>query len=82
MIRGSGTGEEPSGANVLCLIQIRVTAPSLEKIAPARQDNLQPRRRFQFDKRSQLFIRVHDEMLSVVAMRVRNPDRSPGGINR
>jgi hypothetical protein len=34
-------------------------------------------RRFQFHKRSQLFIRVHDETLSVVAMRVSNPDCSP-----
>ena len=38
--------------------------------------------RFQFHKRSQLFIRVHDEALSVVAVRVSNPDRSPVGINR
>ena len=34
-------------------------------------------RRFQFQKRSQLFIRAHNETLSVVAMRVNNPDRSP-----
>jgi hypothetical protein len=27
-------------------------------------------RRFEFDKRSQLFIRMHNETLSVVAMRV------------
>jgi len=31
--------------------------------------------------RSQLFIRVHNETLSVVAMRVCNPDRSPFGID-
>src|SRR6184192_357940 len=30
----------------------------------------------------QLFIRTHDESLSVAAMRVNNPDRSPLGINR
>jgi hypothetical protein len=36
-----------------------------------------PIRRFQFHKRSQYFIRVHNEPLSVVAMRVCNPDRSP-----
>jgi hypothetical protein len=29
-----------------------------------------------------LFIRTHNETLSVVAMRVSNPDRSPVGINR
>jgi hypothetical protein len=39
-------------------------------------------RRFEFDKSRQLFIRVHNEPLSVAAMRVCNPDRSPVGINR
>ena len=39
-------------------------------------------RRFEFQKRSQLFIRTHDETLSVVAVRVGNPDRSSVGINR
>ena len=32
-------------------------------------------RRFQFHKRSQFFIRTHNETLSVVAVRVSNPDR-------
>jgi len=31
----------------------------------------------EFEKRSQLFIRVHNEALSVVAMRVSTEDRSP-----
>jgi hypothetical protein len=39
-------------------------------------------RRFQFHKRSQYFIRVYNETLSVVAMRVNNPDCLPVGINR
>jgi hypothetical protein len=39
-------------------------------------------RRFKFQKSSQLFLRTHNETLSVVAMRVSNPDRSPVGINR
>ena len=34
-------------------------------------------RRFEFHKRSQLFIRSYNETLSVGAMRVSNPDRSP-----
>jgi hypothetical protein len=38
-------------------------------------------RRFQFQKRSQLFIRVHNQALSVAAMRVCNPNRSPLRIN-
>jgi hypothetical protein len=37
-------------------------------------------RRFEFEKRRQLFIRAHNEALSV-AMRVSNPDCSPLGIN-
>ena len=32
-------------------------------------------RRFQFQKRGQLFIGVHNEALSVVAMCIRNPER-------
>jgi hypothetical protein len=44
--------------------------------------DLVPDRRFQFEKRSQLFIRVRNETLSVVAMRVGNEDCSPIGINR
>jgi hypothetical protein len=36
-----------------------------------------PDRRFQFDKRNQLFIRARNETLSIAAMRVSNPDRSP-----
>jgi hypothetical protein len=38
--------------------------------------------RLKFDKRCQYFIRTSNETLSVVAMRVSNPDRSPVGINR
>jgi hypothetical protein len=32
--------------------------------------------RFKFEKRAELFIRTHNETLSVAAMRVSNPDRS------
>jgi hypothetical protein len=39
-------------------------------------------RRFEFQKRSQLFIGAHNETLSVVAMRVSNPDRSRARILR
>jgi len=38
--------------------------------------------RFEFQKRRQLFIRTHNVTLSIAAMRVGNPDRSPVGINR
>jgi hypothetical protein len=39
-------------------------------------------RRFEFHKSRQLFIRTHNETLSVIAVRVCNPDRSPARINR
>ena len=39
-------------------------------------------RHFQFQKSRQLFIRMHSETLSVAAVRVCNPDRSPVRINR
>jgi hypothetical protein len=39
-------------------------------------------RRFKLQKRSPLFIHLHNETLSVAAMRVSNQDRSPVGINR
>jgi hypothetical protein len=38
--------------------------------------------RFKLQKNSQLFTRVHNETLSIVAMRVCNPDRLSVGINR
>jgi hypothetical protein len=49
--RGSGGGEEPSGGDVLRLIQIRLT-PSLEKITPACQAKFAVRASpgFKFDK--------------------------------
>ena len=40
-----------------------------------------PNRRFEFDKRGQLFIRTHNEALTVITMRVSNPDRSPARIH-
>jgi hypothetical protein len=39
-----------------------------------------PDRRFEFHKRGQLFIRMHNETLSIT-MRISNPDCSPVGIN-
>jgi hypothetical protein len=52
--------------------------PSFEKISTASQANFATsNRRFKFNKRSQLLIGTHDETLSVVAMCVCNPDRSP-----
>jgi hypothetical protein len=36
-----------------------------------------PNRRFDFNKRSQQFIRPHNETFSIVTMRISNPDRLP-----
>jgi hypothetical protein len=49
--------------------KIRLTAPSFEKISPACQANsfAAPNCRFEFDKRSQLFIGAHNETLSIAA---------------
>jgi hypothetical protein len=80
---GSGKDEEPSGANVLRLIQIRVAMPSLAKISPARQANsAQVQVAASSSKNAVSFsIRTHNETLSVVAMCVNNPDRSPARID-
>ena len=43
---------------------------------------LTARRHFQLHKCSQFFVGVYNEPLSIVAMRVSNPDRSPVGIER
>jgi hypothetical protein len=40
-----------------------------------------PHRYFKFQKRSQLFIRTHNETFPIATMRVSNPDRSPFGID-
>ena len=39
-------------------------------------------RRFEFQKRSQLFISARNEPLPVVAVRIRNPDSSPFTVHR
>jgi len=43
---------------------------------PAVQLSCGSNRRFEFQKRSQLFIRVHNEPFSVAAVRVSNEDRA------
>jgi len=77
-----GRDKEPSGASVLRLIQIRLATPSFAKISllvkkiRRNRESLLP-----FHKSSQLFIRTHNETLSVVAVCVSDPDRSPFAIN-
>jgi len=47
----------------------------------SRQFTASANRCYKFHKCSQLFIRVHNEALTVAAMRVTNEDRSPAGIH-
>jgi len=69
--------------NEKSLLRVPRIARMSENLASlSRQFAASSNRRLQFHKRSQLFIRVHNEPLSVAAMRVRNPDRPPVGINR
>ncbi|PYI99223.1 MAG: hypothetical protein DME98_01445 [Verrucomicrobia bacterium] len=53
----------------------------MEKISLASQAQFaaSPNRRFEFNKSGKLFIRAHNEALTVVAMRIHNPDCSPVG---
>jgi len=76
---GSGRDEEPSGGKVLRLIQIRLTIPkSGENYASlSSQFAATPNCRFEFEKSGKFFIRVHNEPLPVVAVRISNPDCSP-----
>jgi hypothetical protein len=55
---------------------------SLAKISAACQAKIaaSTNRPFEFHKRRQHFIRVHNEPLSVVPMRIHNPDCSPFSI--
>jgi hypothetical protein len=80
-IAGPEEATNPAG-KVLRLIQDRLSDAEFGKTAAnlSNQFAASADRQFQFEKRSQLFIRTHDEPLSVVAMRVTNPDRSPVGI--
>jgi len=63
-----------------------LTATGRPKPEEIKRLNSQPlptaNRRFQFQKRRQLFIRSHNEPLSIAAMRVNNPDCSSVGFNR
>ena len=82
-VAGLEGGEEPSGENVLRLIQIRLEDVEFGKISPTCQEQFAAiaDRRFEFHKRRQLFIRVHNETVSVAAMCVSNVDRVPVGIH-
>src|SRR5947207_8448807 len=71
-LAGLEEAKNPAG-KVLRLIQIFLTPTSFEKISPVRQTNSPQtaNHRFEFQKRRQLFIRTHNEALTV-AMRANN----------
>jgi hypothetical protein len=55
-----------------------ITEESQENLASlSRQFAASANRKFQFYKRRQPFLGLHDVTLSIAAMRVSNPDRSP-----
>jgi hypothetical protein len=74
VVWGLGRGGEPRGAKVLRLIPTRLSHGEFGKNVAnlSNQFAASANRRFEFDKRRQLFIRVDNETLSVVAMRVCN----------
>jgi hypothetical protein len=76
-LQGSERGEEPSSESPPPDFRSALVKPSLAKIALACQDSspAKANRRFEFQKRSQLFIRTHNETLSV-AVSINNPDRA------
>jgi hypothetical protein len=78
-LSGSGRGEAHSGGSALHLIQDRFGDAEFGKNLAnlSNQFAASSNDRFQFYKSSQLFIRAHNKTLSVVAVRVCNPDRSP-----
>ena len=77
-VAGLEEAKNPAG-KILRLIQDRLSAAEFGKNLAnlSNQFAVSANHGFEFQKRSQLFIRVHNETLSVVAMRVNNPDRSP-----
>jgi hypothetical protein len=82
-LQGPEEAKNPAG-KVLRLIQDRLSDAEFGKnlASLSNQFAASANRRFEFNKRAQLFIRSHNKTLSVAAMCVRNPDRSPVGINR
>jgi hypothetical protein len=89
----SSWGETPNGLSASatlaeghrecqCYFAITVSIPKPSLAFQHQIDRQRVYRLFQFHERSQLFIRMHNETLSVAAMCVCNPDCSPVGINR
>jgi hypothetical protein len=62
--------------------ECKLSPPIYEEGLPMTRIANRADRRFEFQERTQLFIRMHNEALTVAAMSVCNPDGSPVGINR
>ena len=79
----SERGKETVGRSALSRIQILVQRDSVKNLATlSNQFAVGTHRRWEFCKRSQLFICPHNEPLPVIAMCVNNPECSPAGIYR
>jgi hypothetical protein len=81
---GSGRDEEPSGGKARRLIQNPFDGVESGRIYAnlSRKFFAEADCGFEFHKRSPLSIGSHNETLSVIPMRVSNPDCSSLGINR
>jgi hypothetical protein len=82
-VAGPEGAKNLAGEDVLRLIQIRLTTLKFGKnlVSLLSQFAASANRQFKFAKRSQLFIRTHNETLLGAAMRVGNEDRSPARIH-
>jgi hypothetical protein len=67
LVAGPEEAKNLGGAKILRVIQIRLVMPSLANITPVSQAHSLSDRRFEFNKRAQLFVGAHNETLSVAA---------------
>jgi hypothetical protein len=68
-----------SGGKIFVFIDVTLFAQN--HASPSRQFAASPSRRFEFQKRRQQFIRMHNVTLPIVAVRISNKDRSPFAIH-
>jgi hypothetical protein len=65
----------------IILLRSRRRSSTIQKIGAVNPLTASRQSPLPASKAGQLFIRTHNEALSVTAMRVSNPDRSPAGIH-
>jgi len=80
MVDRRPSGQAANGKDTVISLQELLSSNAANHVLPA---NRWPgaNRQFGFQKRSQLFIRTHNETLSIAAVCVSNEDCSPAGIH-